>query len=171
MLHRALIILSLALVLPMMLLTSAGVTPPVNPVSIPDKIEASFGGGHGPVVPEGRCGINERFYLRCRPCPECCGGDRISCNPDQCQPGCGCKEGYVLEHYESKRCIPGRDCAQCTSNERFVACYRPCEEPGCGDNESSNKPRCVEPCRPGCQCERYHVRYDGKCIDPKWCEN
>ncbi|XP_075462321.1 uncharacterized protein LOC142497840 isoform X5 [Ascaphus truei] len=39
MLHRALITLSLALVLPMMLLTSAGVTPPVNPVSIPDKIE------------------------------------------------------------------------------------------------------------------------------------
>ncbi|MEE6481981.1 hypothetical protein FKM82_013096 [Ascaphus truei] len=190
MLHRALITLSLALVLPVMLLTSAAVAPPVKPVpttaalakteakplNANDNIEASFGGDHGHGGPFGGpfggpwggCGRNQMFYRRCRPCPVSCGDVQVECNPRRCRPGCGCIEGYVQEHPDSNRCIPQRDCAQCTKYEGFVACYRPCEEPGCGD---ISRQSCAEKCRPGCQCNPDLVRYEGKCIKPEWCDN
>ncbi|MEE6481980.1 hypothetical protein FKM82_013095 [Ascaphus truei] len=153
MLHRALITLSLALVLPMMLVTST--------VAPPTGAPAGFA-GHGPAV---HCWDNQQYYSPCKPCPKSCGDLKVACD-HSCHPGCSCKPGYVLEHPTSNKCILLKDCKICSKNEVYVACYKPCEENTCAIHE---QPHCVHHCNPGCKCKPGYVRYHGKCIKRSDC--
>uniref|UniRef100_A0A336LYE3 CSON007976 protein n=1 Tax=Culicoides sonorensis TaxID=179676 RepID=A0A336LYE3_CULSO len=128
------------------------------------------------------CGINEEFTHCRKSCSENC--DQNSCNQHElCTSGCSCIRGYVRINGQCvprSHCpVPPPPCVQCNApreykkpqcsrpNERYVSCYRRCNELCPNDlatcSESSS-------CSPGCACIEGFVRVNGVCVPRSNCQ-
>nr|WDD44670.1 zonadhesin 2 [Ephestia kuehniella] len=92
----------------------------------------------------------------------------VKINPDECQKGCVCDEGYLRA--ENGTCIPKSQCPSCGGDENAQAgcgvnCNRHCSDIG-------EEPKaCIEICyENACDCkDGFYLNSDGKCVKPDQC--
>ncbi|KAM3923462.1 venom serine protease inhibitor-like [Leptodactylus fuscus] len=101
------------------------------------------------------CGPNKEFK-ECGPScpPNCTHPNGTACNK-MCNPGCFCKEGYVLL---GDSCIEKEKCLSCTGNKTYSTCLSACPF------SCSSKPEmCILMCKgEGCTCKQGYVYLDDK---------
>ena len=115
------------------------------------------------------CGANEEFTQcngHCR--PTCATGPNIICTL-QCQPGCNCIDGYILDEVDGT-CIPDNTCPGSTTcdgeNEEYNFCGSACPAV-CGVDGPD---ACITLCVEGCFCADGYIRdTNGDCISEDEC--
>ncbi|XP_075462322.1 serine protease inhibitor swm-1-like [Ascaphus truei] len=112
------------------------------------------------------CRSNEEYYPECMPCTRSCRNEPHAC-PEICEPGCGCKPGYLLESSNSALCVHPTQCINCGKLEVYDPCSAHCEDT-CDNYLKQNRP-CLEYCKPGCRCKKGLVRQNNKCIPKSQC--
>ncbi|XP_069057156.1 epidermal growth factor-like protein [Pleurodeles waltl] len=116
-----------------------------------------------------KCDENMEFSPCGRSCQRTCQnisnmGPTKSCT-EECQPGCSCVFGYVLQN---GKCIPEKNCP-CTENAEYKECGGVCRFT-CEDVANMGAPKiCPMICTGGCACKDGYALQSGKCIPQKEC--
>ncbi|CRK88682.1 CLUMA_CG002351, isoform A [Clunio marinus] len=119
------------------------------------------------------CEENEIFTECETLCPKSCNNmaDFKACPITQCNPGCVCDSGYVLNTVIGK-CVLPEDCfVDCSRNETFIDCHG---EDRC-ETKCNSQMNCrfSNDCSNNCVCRTGYFRDDesGLCVKPMDCSN
>ncbi|XP_069497505.1 epidermal growth factor-like protein [Ambystoma mexicanum] len=110
------------------------------------------------------CLGNAQYKTSGTACPLTCEnyGKPLGCTDQcvctkQCEVGCVCDDGYVLENESSDLCVHLRACkSPCQGNVHYETCGTACPE-NCADVTKPTRRPCTLQCKRGCFCNEGYV--------------